>query len=86
MLRIDFFQSLLLSVCLRRIRPSPWTGRSNAIFAIFSIRPTWRRRGSRATSISCKRARLQRPEQLENLMNGGGFWKTKLGEVGDGQP
>jgi hypothetical protein len=23
------------------------------------------------------------PEQLENLMNGGGFWKTKLGEVGD---
>ena len=22
-------------------------------------------------------------EQLENLMNGGGFWKTKLGEVGD---
>ena len=21
--------------------------------------------------------------QLENLMNGGGFWKTKLGEVGD---
>jgi hypothetical protein len=23
------------------------------------------------------------PEQLENLMNGGGFWKMKLGEVGD---
>ena len=23
------------------------------------------------------------PEQLDNLMNGGGFWKTKLGEVGD---
>jgi hypothetical protein len=23
------------------------------------------------------------PVQLENLMNGGGFWKTKLGEVGD---
>jgi hypothetical protein len=23
------------------------------------------------------------PEQLENLMNGGGFWKTKLGVVGD---
>jgi hypothetical protein len=23
------------------------------------------------------------PEQLENLMNGGGFWKTKLGEIGD---
>jgi hypothetical protein len=23
------------------------------------------------------------PQQLENLMNGGGFWKTKLGEVGD---
>ena len=22
------------------------------------------------------------PEQLENLMNGGGFWRTKLGEVG----
>ena len=23
------------------------------------------------------------PEQLENLMNGGGFWRTKLGVVGD---
>jgi hypothetical protein len=23
------------------------------------------------------------PEQLENVMNGGGFWKTKFGEVGD---
>jgi hypothetical protein len=23
------------------------------------------------------------PQQLENLMNGGGFWRTKLGEVGD---
>jgi hypothetical protein len=23
------------------------------------------------------------PEQLEHLMNGGGFWRTKLGEVGD---
>jgi hypothetical protein len=23
------------------------------------------------------------PEQLEKLMNGGGFWKTKLGEAGD---
>ena len=23
------------------------------------------------------------PEQLENLINGGGFWKTRLGQVGD---
>src|ERR1700727_1196499 len=35
------------------------------------------------SDIAAQKGAAPTPEQLEMLMNGGGFWRTKLGEVGD---